>query len=167
MCKDCGGSSICQHGRVRSSCKDCGGGSGVLMNRPPPRGAPWELVRSVVRPYLLKGRSHAHVKWRLCDRLGYGLHDCRTPFSLDSGVDLGLLAIVAPCEIRGAHVNVYQSKIPRSRQFRKSCFALFRESLCQVTSKREHGRTSPPPLVNPPDQAPMEGETKKPPDEPG
>lgn len=85
------------------------------MNRPPPRGAPWELVRSVVvRPYLLKGRSHAHVKWRLCDRLGYGLLDCRAPFSLDSGGlyqrDLGLLATVAPCEIRGAHVNVYQSK---------------------------------------------------------
>jgi len=27
QCKDCGGGSICEHGRVRSNCKDCGGGS--------------------------------------------------------------------------------------------------------------------------------------------
>ena len=27
-CKDCGGGSICEHGRVRSICKDCGGGGG-------------------------------------------------------------------------------------------------------------------------------------------
>ena len=26
-CKDCGGVSICQHGKRRSRCKDCGGGS--------------------------------------------------------------------------------------------------------------------------------------------
>ena len=25
MCKDCGGSSLCEHGRERSRCKDCGG----------------------------------------------------------------------------------------------------------------------------------------------
>ena len=25
MCKDCDGSSLCEHGRVRSRCKDCGG----------------------------------------------------------------------------------------------------------------------------------------------
>ena len=25
-CKGCGGSSICSHGRQRSSCKECGGG---------------------------------------------------------------------------------------------------------------------------------------------
>jgi hypothetical protein len=25
--KECGGGSICEHGRVRSTCKDCGGGS--------------------------------------------------------------------------------------------------------------------------------------------
>ena len=25
MCKQCGGGSICQHGRIRSRCKDCGG----------------------------------------------------------------------------------------------------------------------------------------------
>merc|ERR1719272_339941 len=28
MCKECGGSGLCQHGRERSRCKDCGG-SGV------------------------------------------------------------------------------------------------------------------------------------------
>ena len=28
MCKDCGGSSICVHGRQRSRCKECGG-SGI------------------------------------------------------------------------------------------------------------------------------------------
>ena len=28
MCKDCGGSSICEHGRQRSQCKECGG-SGI------------------------------------------------------------------------------------------------------------------------------------------
>ena len=28
MCKDCGGSGICKHGRRRYECKDCGG-SGV------------------------------------------------------------------------------------------------------------------------------------------
>jgi hypothetical protein len=27
QCKDCGGSGICKHGRVRGVCKDCGGGS--------------------------------------------------------------------------------------------------------------------------------------------
>ena len=27
QCKECGGSSICEHGRVRGVCKDCGGGS--------------------------------------------------------------------------------------------------------------------------------------------
>ena len=26
-CKECGGSSICEHGRRRSQCKECGGGS--------------------------------------------------------------------------------------------------------------------------------------------
>jgi len=26
-CKDCGGSSICEHQRVRNKCKDCGGSS--------------------------------------------------------------------------------------------------------------------------------------------
>ena len=26
-CKDCGGSGICEHGRIRSVCKDCGGGN--------------------------------------------------------------------------------------------------------------------------------------------
>ena len=26
-CKECGGGSICEHGRVRSVCKECGGGS--------------------------------------------------------------------------------------------------------------------------------------------
>ena len=26
-CKECGGGSICEHGRVRSRCKECGGGS--------------------------------------------------------------------------------------------------------------------------------------------
>ena len=26
-CKECGGGSICQHGRIRSQCKECGGGS--------------------------------------------------------------------------------------------------------------------------------------------
>ena len=31
MCKDCGGSSICQHGRQRSMCKDCGG-SGLCQH---------------------------------------------------------------------------------------------------------------------------------------
>ena len=45
-CKDCGGKSFCPHGRRRSRCKDCGGKGGVLMDRPPPRGAPWELVWS-------------------------------------------------------------------------------------------------------------------------
>ena len=25
LCKECGGSAICEHGRVRSTCKDCGG----------------------------------------------------------------------------------------------------------------------------------------------
>ena len=25
MCKQCGGGSICEHGRIRSRCKDCGG----------------------------------------------------------------------------------------------------------------------------------------------
>jgi len=24
-CKDCGGSSVCEHGRIRNKCKDCGG----------------------------------------------------------------------------------------------------------------------------------------------
>ena len=27
MCKECGGASICEHGRRRSQCKECGGGS--------------------------------------------------------------------------------------------------------------------------------------------
>jgi hypothetical protein len=27
QCKDCGGGSICEHGRIRSQCKECGGGS--------------------------------------------------------------------------------------------------------------------------------------------
>ena len=27
MCKECGGSQICEHGRDRSKCKECGGGS--------------------------------------------------------------------------------------------------------------------------------------------
>jgi len=27
QCKECGGSSICEHGRVRSQCKECGGAS--------------------------------------------------------------------------------------------------------------------------------------------
>jgi hypothetical protein len=26
-CKECGGGSICDHGRQRSQCKECGGGS--------------------------------------------------------------------------------------------------------------------------------------------
>ena len=26
-CKDCGGSGLCEHGRLRNTCKDCGGGS--------------------------------------------------------------------------------------------------------------------------------------------
>jgi hypothetical protein len=25
VCKECGGGSICEHGRVRSQCKECGG----------------------------------------------------------------------------------------------------------------------------------------------
>ena len=31
MCKDCGGRSICEHGRERSRCKDCGGGGHVTL----------------------------------------------------------------------------------------------------------------------------------------
>jgi len=31
MCKDCGGSGICEHGRQRSRCKDCGG-SGICKD---------------------------------------------------------------------------------------------------------------------------------------
>ena len=27
MCKECGGSGICEHGRQRSQCKECGGAS--------------------------------------------------------------------------------------------------------------------------------------------
>ena len=27
MCKDCGGSGICEHGRRRCRCKECGGSS--------------------------------------------------------------------------------------------------------------------------------------------
>ena len=27
MCKECGGSGICEHGRRRSHCKECGGSS--------------------------------------------------------------------------------------------------------------------------------------------
>ena len=27
MCKECGGSQICEHGRQRSTCKECGGSS--------------------------------------------------------------------------------------------------------------------------------------------
>jgi hypothetical protein len=27
MCKDCGGSGICEHSRIRRQCKDCGGSS--------------------------------------------------------------------------------------------------------------------------------------------
>ena len=27
MCKECGGGSICEHGRRRSTCKECGGAS--------------------------------------------------------------------------------------------------------------------------------------------
>lgn len=33
MCKDCGGSSICEHSRQRSRCKDCGGSSICRHNR--------------------------------------------------------------------------------------------------------------------------------------
>jgi len=33
QCKDCGGSSICQHNRHRSICKDCGGTSICQHNR--------------------------------------------------------------------------------------------------------------------------------------
>ena len=29
--KDCGGSGICEHGRVRTQCKDCGGGGPVMF----------------------------------------------------------------------------------------------------------------------------------------
>jgi hypothetical protein len=25
VCKECGGSQICEHGRIRSMCKECGG----------------------------------------------------------------------------------------------------------------------------------------------
>ena len=30
-CKDCGGSGLCEHGRVRSLCKACGGGGHVTV----------------------------------------------------------------------------------------------------------------------------------------
>ena len=33
QCKECGGSSICEHGRRRSNCKDCGGGSICVHGR--------------------------------------------------------------------------------------------------------------------------------------
>ena len=33
MCKECGGASICEHGRRRSQCKECGGGSICEHNR--------------------------------------------------------------------------------------------------------------------------------------
>jgi hypothetical protein len=33
VCKLCGGGSICEHGRVRSYCKDCGGGGVCIHNR--------------------------------------------------------------------------------------------------------------------------------------
>eukprot|EP00961_Rhodomonas_salina_P014163 189946-Rhodomonas_salina.2 len=33
MCKDCGGSQICEHRRVRSQCKECGWGSICEHNR--------------------------------------------------------------------------------------------------------------------------------------
>ena len=84
----------------------CGGGSGVLMDRPPPRGAPWELVWSAYsqRPYLQKGRSHAHVKWRLCDRPRYGPMDSRATISLESEGPKDLRAIEALCFMQGAHV---------------------------------------------------------------
>ena len=31
MCKDCGGSGICEHGRQRTQCKECGGGGHVIF----------------------------------------------------------------------------------------------------------------------------------------
>ena len=31
LCKDCGGSGICEHSRQRSQCKDCGGSSNVSI----------------------------------------------------------------------------------------------------------------------------------------
>ena len=30
-CKECGGSGICEHGRRRSTCKECGGSSRVTI----------------------------------------------------------------------------------------------------------------------------------------
>ena len=30
-CKDCGGSGICEHGRRRNMCKDCGGSDHVII----------------------------------------------------------------------------------------------------------------------------------------
>ena len=107
-CKECGGSGLCTHGKQKNRCKECGGKGGVLMDRPPPRGAPWDLVWSAnsQRPYLQKGRSHAHVKWRLCGRPRYGLMVCRATFSLESeGLIQDLRAIEAPCSLQGVHVH--------------------------------------------------------------
>ena len=143
---------------------------GVLMDRPPPRGAPWELVWSAnsQRPYLQKGRSHAHVKWRLCGRPRYGLMVCRATFSLESeGLIQDLRATAAPCSVQGAHVP-HQFSSPSSRQFYVKLFKYKCSqglNQCQVTSVRKHGCALPPSLVNPSDPAPVEGKTKKPPDE--
>ena len=30
-CKDCGGSSLCEHGRRRNNCKDCGSSDHVIV----------------------------------------------------------------------------------------------------------------------------------------
>jgi len=122
------------------------------MDRPPPRGAPWELVWSAnsQRPYLQKGRSHAHVKWRLCGRPRYGLMVCRATYSLDLGgpysvTGNGLRAIAAPLEIRGVHV-VHQFPTLKSRQLYSTSTLLFTyrwlkgQNQRQAMSMRGQGR---------------------------
>ena len=138
----------------------------MLMDRPPPRGAPWELVWSAYSqlPYLQKGRSHAHVKWRLCDRPRYGPMDSRATLSLDSEGPKDLRAIEALCLMQGAHV-VHQFSTPSSRKFHYVT-KLFKYGCqqglnqCQVTPVRKHG-CAPTSLVNPPEPAPVEGKKMK------